>query len=44
TQGFLLAKAKKAGDRQWLERHEVNAFLRRAQKTTRFKELAVERI
>lgn len=37
-------KAKRAADREWLSGREVNAFLKRAQKTPRFKELAVERI
>lgn len=37
-------KAKRASDREWLSDREVNAFLKRAQKTPRFKELAVERI
>lgn len=41
---MLLAKAKRAADREWLDGREVNVFLKRAQKTPRFKELAVERI
>lgn len=40
----MLAKAKNGVDREWLDGHEVNAFLKRAQSTPRFKELAVERI
>lgn len=44
AQGVLLAKAKRAADREWLDNREVNSFLKRAQKTPRFKELAVERI
>ncbi|CAM9735053.1 unnamed protein product [Ectocarpus sp. 4 AP-2014] len=44
AQGLLLVKAKRAADRDWLSGREVNAFLKRAQKTPRFKELAVERI
>ncbi|CAM9434425.1 unnamed protein product, partial [Hapterophycus canaliculatus] len=44
AQGLLLVKAKRTVDREWLSSREVNAFLKRAQKTPRFKELAVERI
>lgn len=43
-QGLLLVKAKRTADREWLSGREVNAFLKRAQKTPRFKEMAVERI
>lgn len=39
-----MVKAKRSADRDWLDEREVNAFLKRAQKTPRFKELAVERI
>lgn len=42
--GLLLVKAKRAADREWLDGREVNDFLKRAQKTPRFKELVVERI
>lgn len=44
AQGLLLVKAKRAADRDWLSGREVNSFLKRAQKTPRFKELAIERM
>jgi len=42
--GIMLLKGKKNHHRAWLEKHDANGFLKRAQKTTRFKELAIERI
>ena len=37
-------QGKKTIHRSWLERHEVNAFLKRAQKSNRFREMSVERL
>jgi hypothetical protein len=42
--GLVLLKGKRSNHRTWLEKHGVNAFLKQAQKTNRFKEMAVERL
>jgi len=36
-------RARKPLYREWLEKHGVNDFLKRAQKTTRFRDLVVEK-
>lgn len=40
---LLLLKARKPLYKQWLEKHSINDFLKRAQKTTRFRDLVVEK-
>ena len=41
---LLLLRGRKPLFREWLERHGINDFLKRAQKTTRFRDLVVERL
>ena len=38
-----MLRARKPLYREWLEKHGVNDFLKRAQKTTRFRDLVVEK-
>ncbi|KAG5182590.1 leucine rich repeat protein [Tribonema minus] len=44
TQGLMLARCRRESHRAWLDRCDLNGFLKRAQRSTRFKELAVERL
>ncbi len=41
---LLVLRGRKPLYREWLEKHGVNEFLKRAQKTTRFRDLVVERL
>jgi len=41
---LLVLRGRKPLYREWLEKHGVNEFLKRAQKTTRFRDLIVERL
>ena len=41
---MLVLRARKPLYKDWLEKHGVNDFLKRAQKTTRFRDMVVERI
>ncbi len=40
---LLILKARKPGYKEWLERQGVNDFLKKAQKTTRFRDVIVEK-
>jgi myosin protein heavy chain len=40
---LLLLKARKPTYRDWLDKHSANDFLKKAQKTTRFRDLVVEK-
>ena len=44
TLGLILLKGKKTHHRVWLEKHNVNGFLKQAQKTNRYKEMSIERL
>jgi hypothetical protein len=45
SQGLVLVRGRRAPYREWLEKRDVNGFLRRAQRTPqRFKEMIVERL
>lgn len=41
---MLILRGRKPLYKEWLEKHGVNDFLKRAQKTTRFRDLVVERV
>jgi len=41
---LLVLRGRKPLYREWLDRHGLNEFLKRAQKTTRFRDLVVERL
>jgi hypothetical protein len=44
AQGVLLAKGRRESHKVWLERSDLNGFLRKAQRSTRFKEMAIEKL
>ncbi len=41
---LLILKARKPNGKEWLENHGINDFLKKSQKTTRFRDLIVEKI
>jgi hypothetical protein len=44
AQGVLLAKGMRESHKEWLEKSDLNGFLRKAQRSTRFKEMAIEKL
>ena len=41
---MLLLRGRKPSYREWMEKHGINEFLKRSQKTTRFRDLVVEKM
>ncbi len=44
SQGLILVKSRHSIHMQWLKRHDINGFLRKAERHVRFKELVIERL
>ncbi len=44
SQGLILVKSRHSIHMQWLKRHDINGFLRKAERHVRFKELIIERL
>ncbi|CAM9336345.1 unnamed protein product [Chrysoparadoxa australica] len=44
TQGMLLVKPKRSVHKKFIEAHDINGFLKQAQRSLRFKEMAIEKL